>query len=54
LGLNVGGGAYIKMTETLDLYGEAKYIISKYDQAMFRVGILLNLDWMIKHENDPK
>jgi opacity protein-like surface antigen len=51
LGLNIGAGTYIKLTEQFDLYAEAKYIVSKYDQFMLNAGVLLNLDWMIKHEN---
>ena len=41
----------MKMTEQLDIYGEVKYIISKYDQLMVNVGVLLNIDWLKKHEN---
>jgi opacity protein-like surface antigen len=52
LGLNLGGGAYMKMTEQFDLYGELKYIISKYDQIMVNAGILINIDWLKKNE-DP-
>jgi opacity protein-like surface antigen len=51
LGLNVGAGTYMKITEQFDIYGEAKYIFSKYDQFMLNVGLLLNIDWMKKHEN---
>jgi hypothetical protein len=51
LGLNLGAGTYMKITEQLDIYGEAKYIFSKYDQFMLNVGLLLNIDWMKKHEN---
>jgi len=54
LGLNIGAGTYMKMTEKLDLYGEVKYIISKYDQLMINAGVLFNMDWMKKHENDQK
>lgn len=50
-GLNVGAGAYMKLTDQFDLYGEAKYVISKYDQLMVNVGVLINIDWLIKHEN---
>lgn len=51
-GLNLGAGTYIKLTEQFDLYGEAKYVLNKYkDQFMFNVGVLINLDWLIKHEN---
>lgn len=39
------------MTGEFDLYGEVKYIISKYDQLMVNVGVLANIDWMKKHEN---
>lgn len=51
LGLNIGAGAYMKITEQFDLYGEAKYVISKYDQFMVNVGLLINIDWLKKHEN---
>jgi opacity protein-like surface antigen len=50
-GLNLGAGTYIKLTDQFDLYGEAKYILSKYDQFLFNVGILINIDWLIKHED---
>ena len=52
LGLNLGIGTYMKMTETIDIYGEAKYVFNnKYNQFMLNVGVLLNIDWMKKHEN---
>lgn len=54
LGLNIGAGTYMKITEQSDIYGEAKYIFSKYDQFMVNAGILLNIDWMKKHENSGK
>ena len=50
-GLNLGAGTYMKITEQFDIYGEAKYLLSKYDQFMLNVGVLVNLDWLIKHEN---
>jgi opacity protein-like surface antigen len=50
LGLNLGAGTYMKITEQFDIYGEAKYIFSSYDQFMLNVGILLNLDWLRKNE----
>ncbi|MBN2862661.1 MAG: outer membrane beta-barrel protein [Bacteroidales bacterium] len=50
LGFNLGAGTYIKITDQFDAYCEAKYVISKYDQFMFNAGILINLDWLIKHE----
>lgn len=53
-GLNLGAGSYMKLTNQFDLFLEAKYIISKYDQFMLNAGILINLDWLIKHENDTK
>jgi opacity protein-like surface antigen len=51
MGLNVGAGTYMKITEQFDLYGEVKYLVSKYDQFMVNVGVLINLDWLKKNEN---
>jgi len=51
LGLNLGIGSYMKLTEQFDLYCEAKYILSKYDQFMINVGALINIDWLKKHED---
>jgi opacity protein-like surface antigen len=50
LGLNIGGGAYMKMTEQLDLFGEVKYIASKRDQFLLTAGVLLNIDWLKKNQ----
>jgi hypothetical protein len=51
LGLNAGAGAYLKISEELDIYGELKYIFSKYDQLMFNVGVLINIKRLKKNEN---
>jgi len=55
LGLNLGVGSYMKMTEQLDLYFEAKYLLSlgttKYSQFMLNAGALINIDWLKKHED---
>jgi hypothetical protein len=51
LGLNVGAGSIIKLTNIFDLYAEAKYLISKYPQFMVNAGILINIDWLKKNEN---
>jgi opacity protein-like surface antigen len=52
-GLNLGAGAYFKLTEQFDIYGEAKYVLNKYkNHIMVNAGVLINLDWLIKHEND--
>lgn len=51
LGLNLGAGSYMKITNQFDLFLEAKYMISKYDQFMLNAGILINIDWLKKHEN---
>jgi opacity protein-like surface antigen len=51
LGLNLGAGTYMKITEQFDIYGEAKYIFSKYGQFMLNVGVLINIDWLKKNEN---
>jgi opacity protein-like surface antigen len=50
-GLNLGAGTYVKVTEKFDIYAEAKYILSKYDQVVVNLGVLLNIDWMKKHED---
>jgi len=51
LGLNLGAGSYIKLTDQFDFYLEAKYMISKYGQFMVNAGILINIDWLKKHED---
>jgi hypothetical protein len=51
LGLNLGAGTYMKITEQFDIYAEAKYILSKYDQFMLNAGVLINMDWLKKHED---
>jgi hypothetical protein len=51
LGLNLGVGSRMKLTDQFGLYGEAKYIIGHYSQFMLNAGILINIDWLIKHEN---
>lgn len=61
LGLNIGAGADIKITEQIDLFAEAKYVIygkgklffSNYNQVMVTAGVLINLQWLAKNEN-PK
>jgi len=51
LGLNIGLGTYMKMTEMLDLYAEGKYLWNnKYNQFMLNAGVLFNIDWMKKNE----
>jgi opacity protein-like surface antigen len=51
LGLNVGAGSCMKLSDQFDLYLEAKYIVSKYGQFMLNAGILINIDWLKKHED---
>jgi hypothetical protein len=51
LGLNIGIGTYMKMTEMLDIYAEGKYLWNnKYNQFMLNAGVLFNIDWMKKNE----
>jgi hypothetical protein len=54
-GLNFGVGSYMKMTEQFDIYAEAKYLLSigttKYSQFMLNAGVLINIDWLKKHED---
>lgn len=52
LGLNLGIGTYMKITDKFDVYAEGKYVFNnKYNQFMLDAGVLLNVDWMKKHEN---
>jgi Outer membrane protein beta-barrel domain len=54
LGLNLGIGTCLKISEKLGIYGEAKYIFNdKYNQFMINAGALLNINLTKKHEN-PK
>lgn len=46
MGLNAGAGARMNITGNLDLFGEVKYILSKYDQLMVNAGILIKPDWL--------
>ena len=54
LGLNLGAGSCMKLTDQFDLYLEAKYIVSKYGQFILNAGILINIDWLKKHEYRDK
>jgi hypothetical protein len=51
LGLNIGIGTYMKMTEMLDIYAEGKYLWNnKYNQFMLNAGVFFNIDWMKKND----
>jgi hypothetical protein len=51
LGLNIGVGTYMKITDSFDLYAEGKYLFNnKYNQFMLNAGILFNIEWMKKNE----
>jgi len=50
LGLNIGAGTYMKFSEQMDFFGELKYIVSKYDQLVVTIGVLLNVQWFAKHD----
>lgn len=50
IGLNLGAGTYVKITEKFDFCGEVKYIVSKYGQFMANAAVLINIDWLKKHE----
>ena len=43
IGLNIGGGATYNFTGSLSGFGEIKYVISNYDQAVFTFGVLYHL-----------
>jgi hypothetical protein len=52
LGLNLGLGTYISITDRLDIFGEAKYLFNnRYNQLMANAGVLLKVDWKKKKEN---
>jgi opacity protein-like surface antigen len=52
LGLNLGIGTCLKISEKLSIYGEAKYIFNKkYNQFIINAGALLNINPPKKHEN---
>ncbi|MCU0461301.1 MAG: porin family protein [Bacteroidales bacterium] len=53
-GLNIGAGACFKLTEQFDIFAEAKYILATnhYSQFMANAGVLINIDWLKKHENE--
>lgn len=51
LGLNLGVGSYMKLSDQFDLFLEAKYMVSKYHSLMLNTGILINIDWLKKHED---
>ena len=54
LGLNLGIGTCLKISEKLGIYGEAKYIFNdNYNQFIINAGALLNINLTKKHEN-PK
>ncbi|MBC8486171.1 MAG: outer membrane beta-barrel protein [Bacteroidetes bacterium] len=43
IGFNIGGGAAYNFTDALSGFGEIKYVISDYDQAVFTFGVLYHL-----------
>jgi len=43
LGLNIGAGGSLKLSERLKLIIEAKYLLSRYDQFMVNAGITITL-----------
>ena len=49
IGLNLGTGTSVNLTDKLDIFGEVKYIFSKYDQFMVNAGVLLKIDRMKKN-----
>jgi opacity protein-like surface antigen len=59
LGFNAGAGASVKITEKIDLYAEAKYLLfskykllfSSYNQFMVNAGILYKMNIQMKTQN---
>jgi hypothetical protein len=52
IGLNLGIGSYMKIAQQLDLFLEAKYLVSKYGQFMANAGILINIQYITKHKKE--
>lgn len=52
LGLNIGVGTSLKISEKLGVYGEAKYLLSsRFSQFIVTAGALLNINLSKKNEN---
>lgn len=51
LGLNLGGGSKVKISEKIDLNAEVKYILGKYRQLMINAGLLINFNVLNKKED---
>jgi hypothetical protein len=43
IGLNLGAGTYMRLSEKIDLFVEAKYVVSRYNQFMLNAGLLFNI-----------
>lgn|GEM_PF-1300713 len=43
IGINAGAGINIELSETLDAFGEVKYLINRSPQASIKLGVLYNL-----------
>lgn len=54
IGLNIGAGTYMKMTEEIDLNLELKYLVSRYNQFMISAGVLINFQWLAQNERAVK
>jgi len=44
LGLNIGGGALYQINDQLTGFGELKFVISDFDQAVITAGVLVSLN----------
>jgi hypothetical protein len=51
-GLNLGAGAYMRLNDQFDLFGEGKIVLSKNIQVIATVGVLLNLQWLAQNDED--
>mgnify|MGYP003881448753 CR=1 FL=1 len=43
VGINLGGGAYLGISEKMKGYAEIKYIVGGFDQLVLNAGVLFNL-----------
>jgi hypothetical protein len=51
-GLNLGGGAYLRLNDQFDFFAEGKIILSKNIQVIASAGILVNLQWLAQNDEE--
>lgn len=51
-GLNLGGGAYLRLNDQFDFFAEGKIVLSKNIQVIATAGILVNLQWLAQNDEE--